>query len=736
MAITYHLWLRRMLDRLAKHTISVGGVAVIVSILAIFVFLLHEVAPLFEPPSAALVRQVPLSLPSLLLEATQVGLDEHREVAYLVGPEGVRFVELGTGHPIEMELPPELQNKRITAVAMAGGYSAHHVVGTADGTVIPMKIGIGTEFTESGARMKRPFLSATSPIVLSHHAIRGLAYRFGDTEQGIAAFDERGEVVLVRFRTDEDTIQDTMAINVPGLSGHVTALALDAPLLNLYVGTDRGMVFHLSLGHADHPVVVGSYQAAVDDEAVTKLGFLNGDRSLVVMTSGGAVSTWGLIRNATQSRPYDLQQTHIFARHPAAVVAFAPSVRDKSFVTADAEGHLSVHHATSGRTLLQLPGSGRPVLSVALAPRSDAALAYDAAGMLTLHAIHTPYLEATLKTLFGKVWYEGYDKPTYVWQSSSGSDEFEPKLSLVPLAFGTFKGTLYALLLAVPIAILAAIFTSQFMHPDLRGTIKPIIEVMAALPTVVLGFLAGLWLAPLLERIFPALVGIAIVIPLLVLISCFAWRRLPRAIRGHFRPGTEALLLIPVIVAGLATCFLANDLFEQVLFDGNFKAWLSDRLDIRYDQRNAVVVGIVMGFAIIPIIYSIAEEALSNVPRHLIAGSLALGATQWQTVAHLVLLAASPGIFSAVMIGFGRAIGETMIVLMATGNTPILDWSWSNGFRTLSANIAVEIPEAPYGGTLYRVLFLAALLLFVVTFAINTVAEVVRQRLRAKYSHQ
>jgi phosphate transport system permease protein len=100
----------------------------------------------------------------------------------------------------------------------------------------------------------------------------------------------------------------------------------------------------------------------------------------------------------------------------------------------------------------------------------------------------------------------------------------------------------------------------------------------------------------------------------------------------------------------------------------------------------------------------------------------------------LVLISASPGIFSAMMIGFGRAIGETMIVLMATGNTPIMDWSLFNGFRTLSANIAVEIPEAPHGGTLYRLLFLAAVLLFVFTFLINTVAEVVRQRLRTKYS--
>jgi phosphate transport system permease protein len=305
----------------------------------------------------------------------------------------------------------------------------------------------------------------------------------------------------------------------------------------------------------------------------------------------------------------------------------------------------------------------------------------------------------------------------------------------MPLAFGTLKGTMYALLLAVPIAILAAMCTSQFMHPDLRAKIKPIIEVMAALPTVVLGFLAGLWLAPLLERLLPAMAGMAVTLPLLVIASSLLWYLFPPAFRRRLRPGQEALLLIPILAIGVGACLWANPFLEAWWFGGDIKLWLSNRLGIQYDQRNALVVGIVMGFAIVPVIYSIAEEALANVPKTQIAGSLALGATRWQTVLYLVLLSASPGIFSAVMIGFGRAIGETMIVLMATGNTPVMDWNWANGFRTLSANIAVEIPEAPHGGSLYRVLFLAALLLFIVTFVINSLAEIVRQRLRDKYSH-
>ena len=196
----------------------------------------------------------------------------------------------------------------------------------------------------------------------------------------------------------------------------------------------------------------------------------------------------------------------------------------------------------------------------------------------------------------------------------------------------------------------------------------------------------------------------------------------------------ESFILIPVIIGAVVVCLGLNQSIESFLFGTDYKAWFATHWGLRYDQRNARVVGCAMGFAIVPIIFSISEEALSNVPRHLIAGSLALGATRWQTLVKLMLVSASPGIFSAIMIGFGRAIGETMIVLMATGNTPIMDWSLFNGFRTLSANIAVEIPEAPYGGTLYRILFLAAVLLFIFTFLINTVAEIIRQRLRTKYS--
>jgi phosphate transport system permease protein len=300
---------------------------------------------------------------------------------------------------------------------------------------------------------------------------------------------------------------------------------------------------------------------------------------------------------------------------------------------------------------------------------------------------------------------------------------------------GTLKGTFYAMLFAVPIALMAALYASQFMHPSLKGVVKPAVEIMAALPSVVLGFIAGLWLAPRMEKLVPGVFLTPVVIASLIPIALLLWRCLPERIRDRIKPGTELLLLVPVVIVAGLSAFSLGGLVESGLLGGDYRNWLRSVLGLTFDQRNSLVVGFAMGFAVIPLIFTIAEDSLSSVPRHLTAGSLALGANRWQTAIRIVLPTASPGIFSAIMIGFGRAVGETMIVLMATGNTPIMDWSPFNGFRALSANVAVELPEAPAGGTLYRVLFLAALLLFLMTSVVNTVAELVRLKLRQKYRY-
>jgi phosphate transport system permease protein len=245
---------------------------------------------------------------------------------------------------------------------------------------------------------------------------------------------------------------------------------------------------------------------------------------------------------------------------------------------------------------------------------------------------------------------------------------------------------------------------------------------MEALPTVILGFLAGLWLAPFVEENLMAVFSILCTLPVAVLLFAYIWQYIPKNIRLRIGEGTEVLILVPVIILATYFAISISSPIENMMFGGSLISWFNNEWGIGYDQRNSLVV------------FSITEDAIFSVPKHLTVGSLALGATPWQTMTKVVLLTASPGIFSAVMIGLGRAVGETMIVLMATGNTPVMDLSIFQGMRTLSANIAVEMPEAEVDSTHYRVLFLAALVLFAFTFVFNTLAEIIRQRLREKYS--
>lgn len=225
-----------------------------------------------------------------------------------------------------------------------------------------------------------------------------------------------------------------------------------------------------------------------------------------------------------------------------------------------------------------------------------------------------------------------------------------------------------------------------------------------------------------------------VMLPMGMLLAALLWHLLPDTLKQSVPEGSQAVLLIPVVILIGWMALTLSPVVENAFFGGDTRSWLTNVMGIKFDQRNSLVVGIAMGFAVIPTIFSIAEDAVFSVPKHLTQGSLALGATPWQTLSRVVILTASPGIFSAVMMGLGRAVGETMIVLMATGNTPIMDFSMFQGLRTLAANIAVEMPESEVGSSHYRVLFLAAFVLFVFTFFFNTLAEFVRQRLREKYS--
>ncbi|MBL8749995.1 MAG: ABC transporter permease subunit [Planctomycetes bacterium] len=523
----------------------------------------------------------------------------------------------------------------------------------------------------------------------------------------------------------------------------------------------------------------------------------------------GAVHTWFATKpdGATTLDGVTFVNARSFPGNGSAAVGIATSKRSRLFAVAHADGSVRVWHGTSERLVAAVRADDVPLRAIALSPKEDGLLVAGANGLHRFD-LRPGHPEATLATVFRPVWYEGAAGPAHAWQSTGGSDDFEPKLGLMPLIFGTLKATFYCLLFGVPLALLAAIYTSEFLHPRWRSRVKPAIELMASLPSVVLGFLAGLVLAPFVSEHLTAVLLSVLVVPFVFVIGAQVWQQAPPWLRPTAdRLRVPAALLTMPLGIWLATT--AAPLAEAVLFRGDLKNWLAatalpatdarrgsafggfllvvapiaallgalatGHLPVRrmvgdtafrrflfgfaattiialllaggltavgcdlrgnlfgvFDPRNSLVVGLVMGFAVVPIVYTIAEDALAAVPEHLRAASLGAGATPWQTAVRVVFPTAMSGIFSAIMVGLGRAVGETMIVVMAVGGTAIMDPSVFNGFRTLSANIATELPEAVRDSTHYRLLYLAALCLFVMTFVLNTLAELVRQRFRKR----
>jgi phosphate transport system permease protein len=244
----------------------------------------------------------------------------------------------------------------------------------------------------------------------------------------------------------------------------------------------------------------------------------------------------------------------------------------------------------------------------------------------------------------------GYDRPEYIWQPVG----MIHKYNIVPLVVGSLKISLIGLAFAVPLSIAAALYTSQLARPRLREWIKPAIELLSGIPSVVMGFFALIVLASFLQSVF-----------------------------------------------GYPT------------------------------RLNAFVAGIALGLAVIPVIFSIAEDAMTSVPQSYVQAALALGASRWKAAWQIVLPAALPGVFAATVLGFGRAIGETMIVVMVC-SASVMSWDIFDSARSITTTIAAEMAEAVAGGHHYRILFMLGTLLFAVTFISNLVADLVIHRLKLR----
>lgn len=258
----------------------------------------------------------------------------------------------------------------------------------------------------------------------------------------------------------------------------------------------------------------------------------------------------------------------------------------------------------------------------------------------------------TLRDLFLPRQWPGYDEPVFIWQPVGSP----PKFNVVPLFLGSLKVTVLSMLVSIPVGVGCAVYLAQYAPQRLREIVKPIIELLAGVPSVVLGFFALMMVA----------------------------------------------------------------------------TWAQDAFGFRF-RLNAIVAAIGLSLAIVPIIFTISEDAIQAVPRSLSEAALALGARKYQTTLRVVLPTALPGIAAAVILGFGRAVGETMIVLMASGNAALMEpFDPATSVRTVTATIAAELGEVAHGDIHWRILFLLGVMLFAVTFVLNLFGTLAVRRLQKK----
>lgn len=722
---------RKMKDRLTNFFITAGGMGVLAAILLIFFYLFYEIVPLFQ--SASIKEESSYQLPVAdHNDILHLSMEEQADVALLLNGSGeLSFFRAKNGDLIEQH--QLAVDGEISAFQLNSEQNPLIALGSSEGAVTLTKPIYKTSYPND-QRLITPdliFPYGNDSLQLSDSSLDAVAVRDSEEQLLLLAYSD-GHLVGRQYEKVEDFLTDELALEEQ---------ALNLPVISIIpkwikIGPDLRWVYLIAENGQYH--VIDLFSSSIlesgkltDGSKVNDVRFLLGGISLMVAANNGEISQWFMVRESGKTPR--LEKIRHFEGSTEGIEKLIVEHRRKGFLTIDSSQQLDVFYSTSGRHLLSENISDNRVNALAISPRANAILSVDEQGLFRFFHLENEHPEVSWSVLWNKVWYESYTEPNYTWQSSASNNDFEAKFSFTPLAFGTLKAAFYAMLLAAPLALCGAIYTAYFMTPAVRKKVKPLIELMEALPTVILGFLAGLWLAPFFERNLSGVFSLFLLFPFGILAFGYAWNCLPSSIRLKVPDGWHAVLLVPVVILLSWGCISANSTIELLFFDGDMRSWLTHDLGISFDQRNAMVVGVAMGFAVIPTIFSIAEDALFSVPKSLSYGSLALGATTWQTLVGVVLPTASPGIFSALMIGMGRAVGETMIVLMATGNTPIMDANIFEGMRTLAANIAVEIGETEVDSSHYRVLFLAAFVLFLFTFVVNTAAEIVRQRLRKKY---
>ena len=626
---------RFWINRVTRWVVGLGGGAVIGAIALIFAYLLWVVGPIFVPGSVS----EGISFNVVEREPVLVDVSENGELFVRLSSNGrAEFYEASSGTPTAAF---DLGMTIVRAQRVYPLVDTYALVNEAQEMFL-VRVQYIVEF-DDGTRTLSPkidFPYGNAPLLLESGApgLAGLdvALHEGDLVVASASSDR---LTLQRFRNVEEgyPLPTPRSVNI-GLIASNDTLILGPRNQWLYAMDAQGGVEVLAISALDRVQRLYQGSLVAPGEQMQAVAGVLGRYSVIAASDSGYLTQWGIINNPEGYRLEVLREFKL--DEPVQEIILEP--RRKGFATLSERGTFTLLYPTSARIIDELQTGLTPGNPMAISPRSNLLVSAPTSGLVSTLKLDNKHPEISFGTLWAEVWYEGYEEPIYSWQSSSADNDFEPKFSLTPLAFGTLKAAFYALLFAVPIAIMGAVYTAYFMAPAMRAWVKPGIEIMAALPTVILGFIGGLWLAPIIEANLSSVLSIFVVLPVGLFLFALAWTQLPERISKPFN-GWYGLIVTPLIVLTVAIAFASGPSMENLFFGGDSREWFREVMGLSYDQRNALVVGIIMGLAVIPTIFSIAEDAIYGVPNHLINGSLALGATSWQTLVRVVLLTASPG---------------------------------------------------------------------------------------------
>ena len=741
------------IDKISSRLISFIGIFLISAVIGILIFIFWQVLPLLK--KAEIEKDQSFNLNSNLLSSDYFIVDEWGETPNFISKEGIYYFDTEKKLVKLKKFPIKKEEK----VKIIRYYDLTNTIAilTDKNRIVFVKI-----IFKKSLKDKKVYLSLEKRLsfqitekedfndfnfVMNENYCFLLTYGFkGKKKLKYYYFDNTSGDSLFESLEYNFILQNSQSLT---LKNNLTHTLIDSYAKNIVLVEDNKLASHYNYD-CEKINFINNFYLFPDKDSIRGINFILGDKTFIAVSRKGNVRGFSLVKKErhthqkfflTKDKFENLPNEDNKVKHNR--FNFIRSHRNKSFLLSFNQDLFLNYSTTQAQKLSHRFDS--PIVLMSVNKKYNKIFVVLENGALLSYKLKDSHPEGSIASFFGKIWYEGESQAGYKWESSGSSNEFEPKLSMIPLIFGTLKATFYSMLFALPLAFFAALFTAEFLPHRIKAIIKPLIELMASLPSVVVGFLGALWLAPRIHDKIPLLILLCICVPIACILLVFILFKIFKSTQTREKIGTYSFILfIPLTLLIYEFCSMISPWFEMTFFtfvDANgyktadFISWWTNGVGLSYANLNSLVVGISMGFAVIPIIYTIIEDSIFNVPNSIKSASVALGASKWQTIFRVTLPMASVGILSASMIGFGRAVGETMIVLFCAGGTALMEFNIFSGMRTLSVNLATELPEADYGGTLFRTLYLGALILFLMTFIINFIAEIFRQYMKKKYKN-